>query len=200
MHLNPVEITCNKQSTRETEIPPTSTASVLVANWGGEVSPNDPWEGRKKSRQDYCWNLSVTFILVIWAAHASRLSNQMDSPWHHRTPPEVYLQCPFAARGFRQWQENKAQSISGHSWVKGKVSGGCCSTWSDRPLGTSYPWKLFHFRDHRADNGELDHSCNLSAHLTSRMLLLPVRLNFSDFITQLLGLVAFLIAKFKILM
>lgn len=87
-----------------------------------------------------------------------------------------------------------------HFWAKRKVSRGCYCSWSDSPPGISYPWKLLHLRDCRADNDELyDSSCHLPWHLSSRMLLLPVRLNFSDFITQLLALVSFLIARLKIL-
>lgn len=162
---------------------------------------------QEKNHQDSCWSDLCKIpsdLKSVCHIHPGDLSSTCHqavqgngfsiTSWN---TPEDFLQCSSTAQGCREWQQNKTQSISGHFRVKGKVSGGCYCSWSDSPPGISYPWKLLQFRDCRAD--ELYHSsCNLSGHLTSRILLLPVMLNFSDFIIQLLALVAFLLTRLKI--
>lgn len=91
----------------------------------------------------------------------------------------------------------KHKSISGYFWRE-KLAGIAAAPDLILPQLSIYPWKWLCFRNCRA--GELCRSsCKLSKHLTSRILLLPLGLNFSDSITQLLAHVAFLIAKLKIL-
>lgn len=100
-------------------------------------------------------------------------------------------------RASEEGSKIKLKSISGRVWRE-KLAGAATAPDLILPQVSVYPWKLLCFRNCRAD--ELYHSsCKLPEHLTSRILLLPLGLNFSDFITQFLAHVAFLIAKLKIL-
>lgn len=112
------------------------------------VSRWSTWRQGKKTHQDSCWcaKFHLTWNLSVHAAHASRLCKKMDSLVHHRmTPPKDYLLSPYTALGFREGQQNKTQK---HIWLflKGKVSWGCCSTWSDSPPAIYLPMKMTLFQ------------------------------------------------------